>query len=310
MGTRMDVVITGQSDQVASSAITAIREVAERWEYMLSNYNADSEVSRINRLAAGEPLEVSDRMRSVLNSIIGYYHRTKGFFNPFMGGVTGPSGEKKRAKQTRGSNLDPEHTLDPEPADASRITSSGPGDLREVRKHYPGPEGMEIINKTVRFIDERIQLDMGGFGKGLALYEIDKVLKTSEINSAFISFGESTILGVGTHPFGDYWKVGIQHPQKEGKIVHTVYLRDQAVSVSGNTRNNASKSRQQGHIWDPQSNTFISRSSLVWVTSDNPLDAEVFSTALFAAGQENTSLLLEEEPGIEAGWIDETKQMN
>ena len=304
MGTRMDIVITGQSDEAASSAVTAIREVAERWEYMLSNYNTDSEVSRINRLASVEPVEVSERMLTVLNSIIDYYHRTKGFFNPFMGSVTGPASGTKRRIRRGNSNPDRKSRVDAEPNEANQVTASGLDEAGEAGKHDPGPEGMEIINKTVRFLDERIQLDMGGFGKGMAMSEIQKLLKASQINAAFISFGESTILGVGTHPYGDSWKVGIRHPEKTEQVVQTVQLNNQAVSVSGNTKNNASRHLEKGHIWNPETRSFIPGAKQVWVTSGNPLDAEVFSTALFAAGKEKTNLLLAEEPGIEAGWID------
>ena len=310
MGTRLDIVITGQSEQGASSAVTAIREMVDRWEYMLSNYNADSEVSRINRLASREPVEVSARMLTVLNSIIDYYHRTKGFFNPFMGSVTGPSSGEKRRNRPGDSNPDRKSKVDAEPNEANQVTASGIDEAGEVGKHNPGPKGMEIVNKTVRFLDERIQLDMGGFGKGMAMGELQNFLKSSPISAAFISFGESTILGVGTHPYGDSWKVGIQHPKKTDKIVQTIQLKDQAVSVSGNTKNNASRHLEKGHIWNPETHSFIPGARVVWVISGNPLDAEVFSTALFAAGKEKTPLLLAEEPGIKAGWIDETKQMD
>jgi thiamine biosynthesis lipoprotein len=134
-------------------------------------------------------------------------------------------------------------------------------------------------NRSVSFSQSGIHIDFGGYGKGYALKNIKRILEDATVHQCFVDFGNSSILGMGHHPYGDAWKVSIENPFNKGQTVGEITLHDAALSVSGNTPS------YSGHIVHPQSgNPEISR-KLVSVLSLDALDAEVLSTVFLIAGE-------------------------
>jgi Membrane-associated lipoprotein involved in thiamine biosynthesis len=82
-----------------------------------------------------------------------------------------------------------------------------------------------------------LTLDLGGYGKGYALERTRLILESHGIENVLINFGNSSVLGVGTHVHGDYWPIGIQDPQS-GKDVGMIRLKDSSMSTSGNSLRN------------------------------------------------------------------------
>lgn len=128
-------------------------------------------------------------------------------------------------------------------------------------------------NKTVSFTHPEIKIDFGGFGKGYALKKVKSILDESEIECSYVDFGNSSILGIGHHPFGEAWKVTVENPYNN-LVIDELSLNDSALSISGNTPN------YYGHIVSPKSKKTIIEHKMVSVISDDPLDVEVISTAL------------------------------
>lgn len=147
---------------------------------------------------------------------------------------------------------------------------------------------VELIEKTksVRFHSGSLHLDFGGFAKGYALKKIGVILKNTGINQAFVNFGNSSIMGIGHHPFGDSWKVGINNPFKIGTVADEIDLKDMAMSTSGNT---PAYSR---HIKNPKSGDFSEAFKLVSVKAKDPLVAEILSTVLMIADGDEKEVIL------------------
>lgn len=134
-------------------------------------------------------------------------------------------------------------------------------------------------NKAVSFSQSGIRIDFGGYGKGYALKRIKGIMEDAAVHQCFVDFGNSSILGVGHHPFGDAWKVSIENPFDAGQTADEISLRDMALSVSGNTPS------YSGHIVHPKSGSPETRRKLVSVLMDDPLDAEVLSTVFLIAAE-------------------------
>ena len=81
-----------------------------------------------------------------------------------------------------------------------------------------------------------------------------KILLKSKIFNAFISFGESSVLALGKHPYGDFWRVGIKDLFHDRKNAYVFDLLDGSVSTSGNSPNNEGK-YPDGHVIDPDQAT-------------------------------------------------------
>lgn len=130
---------------------------------------------------------------------------------------------------------------------------------------------------SVSFSQEDITLDFGGYAKGYALVKIRDLIARSEVQHCFIDFGNSSIMGIGHHPYGDAWKVSFENPYNRAVVLDEITLQYMALSVSGNTPS------YTGHIVRPDSRKPVKEHKAVSVMSENPLDAEILSTVLMIA---------------------------
>ncbi len=164
--------------------------------------------------------------------------------------------------------------------------------LLNCRRYYELTDGcfditLSDFNKIILMEESRsilfdkygMALDFGGYAKGYALQCVRKRFDEAGIKRALINFGNSSILALGTHPFGDSWPIGIEDPFN-GVALVTIPLADTSMSVSGNTPSN------KQHIINPETSGFVAGEGMVAIVSDDPVDAEVLTTAWIASGKE------------------------
>lgn len=139
-----------------------------------------------------------------------------------------------------------------------------------------GPDGSFCLNGGT--------LDFGGFAKGWFLRYCKECLSQAGIGTGYVDFGGSTILGVGHHPFGDSWRVRVTHPFT-GAVLQDVDLVDQSLSTSGN------RPGYSGHIVDPRTGRRVEARRIVTVVSEDPVEAEILSTAAMVADEAEIAVL-------------------
>lgn len=142
-------------------------------------------------------------------------------------------------------------------------------DFGQVR--FRGPNRISLDRKGMR-------LDFGGFAKGYALRHVRTLLREAGIADAFLNFGNSALLGIGRHPCGDCWKVGVSDPYTHA-TVREFDLKDAALSTSGNTP------FHRRHILNPLTGTYCEGKRLSAVLAEDPLDAEILSTVWLIADE-------------------------
>ncbi|MFN2372864.1 MAG: FAD:protein FMN transferase, partial [Cyclonatronaceae bacterium] len=96
---------------------------------------------------------------------------------------------------------------------------------------------IDPAERTVFFTDEAVKLNFGGFGKGYALQRMQKMLQSFGVIKAFVNFGDSAILAIGTHTSGEPWRVGPRDPEYAEKTLTAFDLQDASMSVSATIRN-------------------------------------------------------------------------
>jgi len=143
---------------------------------------------------------------------------------------------------------------------------------------------LDTEKQSIRFANPGVKIDMGGIGKGIALEEVATFLKLQGVEDAFLSFGESSIAGLGKHPHGDGWLVG----SEEGFL-----LRNEFMSASGLLGSS------QAHIFHPRKGELIHSTKRVLVKCDSPVEAEVLSTCGYMADDEEFEQLKRVFPGAE-----------
>ena len=130
---------------------------------------------------------------------------------------------------------------------------------------------------TVRLLVEDAKVDLGGFAKGFALDRVCSMLREEGVESAVVNFGNSSIAGVGHHPYGEWWPIGVANRCCAGAVAEEFKLRDSALSVSGRAENG------EYHILNPHTGLRVAGNELIVVEGRSALVAEVLSTALYAA---------------------------
>lgn len=141
-------------------------------------------------------------------------------------------------------------------------------------------------NRSISFLNPALSLDLGGYAKGYALEKVKKILLDSNLENCFIDFGNSALLGIGSHPYGNSWKVSVENPYNLGEILAEISLKNTALSVSGNTP------IYSGHILRPNSRKYVQDHKLVCITTESPLDAEVLSTTFVIASANEKKQLM------------------
>ncbi|MFO7935723.1 MAG: FAD:protein FMN transferase [Bacteroidales bacterium] len=267
MGTNMDLVLPGTEPPLCDLLAKKIRMELDWIEQRLSVYRPDSDISVINRAGYQEPVQLDDEMLLVFKEVFTLYEETGGFFDITMKPVL-------------------DYYL--EHGSAGFL----PGRIAETA----GMDRIHLEDNRIRFLKKGMQIDLGGYGKGYAVRKVLNILQSEEVESALISFGGSLVYGKGPHPYGDRWKVSV--PLEDKGRAPVFYLKDEALSTSGNSLNNQKKFANSGHIVNPETLRIRKGTGLVSVQAEDPVRAEVFSTALFSAGKKRASDIAGRHPDL------------
>lgn len=174
MATLFEVWLVGDDEEnLAAVGEVALDEVV-RIERLLSRHDPAAEIARINREAARASVRVGTELFAILLDCLGWYERTRGIFD--IGFSTNRDGNS---------------------------------DL-----HRPLPERL-ILNPercTVRFADECLSLDLGGYGKGYALDAAAHIFDQFDVCSTLMHGGTSSVLARGTQHDGRPWIIGLGDP--------------------------------------------------------------------------------------------------
>jgi thiamine biosynthesis lipoprotein len=273
MGTRFNILLPGVDIPKGDMLFSLCSEELNRLENMLSCFIENSSISKINRYAFENNYKVNDELFQVLEDCLRYRELTQGAFDIGIG---------KLIDYWNGNQKE---------EDLETLVQQG--GVKNIL--------LDKAQNTIRFKSSCVKINPGGYGKGYALQKIQDLLKSYGISTAFISFGESSVSGLGKHPFGDYWPVGIQDTYQKDKSIATIKLTDQSVSTSGNME-------EENHIIHPQNGIPVKEKKMVSVKSQSAIEAEVLSTALIAADTHQRKKIIKAFPEIEVIEINYSNQ--
>ncbi|MCP4726734.1 MAG: FAD:protein FMN transferase [bacterium] len=266
MGTRFELILIDLEPERSQRIFSMIKKEVLRIENKLSRFSPLSIVSEINSKAGTTPVSVEDELIYIVEQCRKYSEMTFGAFDITLLPLT---------LFWKNNDLDT-----PDPGQ----------DVEDIISGYKELTGMDKVkvdpgSKTVFLEYLKMGIDLGGFGKGYALEKVREILSEDSIDTAFISFGESSILALGHHPYGDKWKVGIQNIYDTNKNTYSFDVIDGALSTSG-LRIQVGNNKRRAHIIDFRSGIPVKDLKTISVKSGSPLDAEILSTALMAADPE------------------------
>jgi FAD:protein FMN transferase len=271
MHTRFSLVLPGVDSQVGESRARQVESLVQAQEWLMSRFADEGPLADLNRRAALEPVAPPAPLWDILLSCRDHWRRTNGAFDIAQTART----ELWRRAAAAGT-----------PPSADDLASAA---LHSGMHHVQ----FDAANRTVRFATPGLQLDLGAIGKGLALELAAQTLRRTGVRCAFLSFGESSIAVIGTHPSGQPWPVGVADLFQPGKSWRRFALRDAAMSTSGNRTADA-------HIINPRDGQPVTGHRTLSVACPSAVDAEVLSTALLVVPVAQRADLLRQYPGIQA----------
>lgn len=277
MNTFVGVEVFAGDSTKAYRAMWAAFDEMERVSKLLSNYDPESEVCRLNAYAGKGKMEVSRELYYVLKRSVEWGRITDGAFDVTLGPVLrlwGFSGVKPQipSKDDLQSGLK----------------------LVGYRHLLVDPKCPQV-SLTLRGMN----LDLGGVAKGYVVDRAVEVLKAQGIANAIVDAG-GDLRVLGHNPNGQRWRIGIRHPRRVNELIGVVEVDSGAVTTSGDYERFFFKGGvRYHHIIDPRTGMPARGCVSVTILAPSALDADALATAVFVLGPQKGTELINRLPGVE-----------
>lgn len=261
-----------------------------------NNYDGVVNVKTINDNAGKAPVQVDDRILSMLELARQMYDTTNGKLNIAMGSVLRIWHDYREAAEAN--------------------TNEADNKLPEQEALDAAARHCDISNlvidenaRTVYLSDPDMSLDVGSVGKGYAVEMVAQAAEARGLKSALISVG-GNLRAIGTKPDGSQWSGGVENPWNASDVytasssyVSGVNMSDMALVTSGNyQRYYVVDGVRYHHLIDPDTLWPARYFDSVSVLSPDSGAADCLTTGLFCMSLEDGQKLIESLDGVEALW--------
>ena len=268
-GARMTMpfrLIVGQdlSEPERETIKSAMENVFNETDRIYNKWNPESELSQLNRLAAGETVSISRELEQLLLFTHDLVELTEGRFDPTIEPL-----QQAWKKRLEVGELPTEKEL-------AEVTAS-------IGWHH-----VHIGPGTFMKDNDQTMLDLGGIAKGLCVDRMVEALNRMGYDDVYFEWG-GEIRAAGQHPENRPWTVFISHLGSHdlANAIDTVALSNQSVATSGDYMQywtvNDEENSTYFHILDPrtQKPLQIKPDSIASVTikASNCMIADALATA-------------------------------
>jgi len=279
MGTELRLTAWTDDEPEVVAAFEAIFQEFDRLEGLLSNWQEDSDVQRLNAAAGKHPVRVGTELRDVLQAARQISDWTGGKFDVTFGVMSGL------------------WRFDYQDQDG-RIPDHNEVVRRRALINYRDLE-VDERNGVAFLRREGMVVNVGGIGKGYAVDRARAILHDRRFRDFLIQFG-GDMYAAGRE--GDRaWKLGIQDPRgPANRIFATVDVSDSTFSTSGDyARSFLKDGRRYHHILDPATGEPSQGCRSVTILTGSATIADGLSTGVFVLGPERGMALIEQLPDVE-----------
>jgi FAD:protein FMN transferase len=284
MGTRVFVELWADDPQQGAQAIDAVMAEMRHIDDTMSTFKPTSEVSKVNRLAAKEPVVISPELFNLLQTALYYSRVTHGAFDITYASV--------------GYMYD-------------FHTHKRP-DAAQIRAALPAIGYQHVLldpkTHTVRFSMPGVRIDLGGIAKGYSVDQGIDILLARGFKHALVNAGgDSRVIG---DRMGRPWMVGIQHPDHPDEVVTRVPLVNEAFSTSGDyERYFIQNGVRYHHIINPHTGDSARRVRSATIIAPTATRTDGLSKTAFVLGAEGALKIYNSLPDVSAIIIQDDGKM-
>ena len=279
MGTAVSVDLWTEDRVLGERLVDQVMAEFRRIDRLMSTYKADSELSRVNRQAAQEPVVVSGELFGIVGLAIELSRLSNGAFDVTYESVGYLYDFRARRRPTADQI-------------GKRLEAI---DFRSV--------SLVETDRTISFGRPGMRINLGGIAKGYAVERAAGMLAAEGIRHAVLSAGgDSRMIGDRR---GQPWVIGIRHPRDENKVVTRLPLVDEAISTSGDYERFFEEGDQRfHHIIDPSTGQPSRGVRSATVIGPDATWTDALSTSIFVLGLEEGLALVERLEAFEAIVVD------
>lgn len=263
MACEWEVRLNYHEQAIGTPPALAALDLIEDLEAQLTIYRDTSEVSRLNQLAAEQPMVVEERLFDLLGLAATIWQETGGAYDITSGPLTKVWGFYQRQGRL---------------PSGEEITAA----LTKVGMQYLK---LDPPARTVRFTRPGIELNLGSIGKGYALDRSAELFTAAGVPNYLLHGGNSSVLARGGQGTSDCWWIGVRDPLRSERRLLEVAARNRAVGTSGAAvQFFIHRGERYGHIIDPRSGWPARGLLSVTVLAPTAAKADALATAFYVLG--------------------------
>lgn len=282
MGTFATLTAIAPDKATATAAVEAGYARLEDVNRLMSDYAADSEIGRLNRLPAGESLPVSPDTFECLQRALEVGRVSGGAFDVTCRLLVALW--KSAARENRLPNEE----------ELARVRSLI-GTDKIILDAKAGTAARSMYG---------VQVDLGGIAKGYALDLAAEAMLKAGAAGVLVDVG-GDVRAIGTNAADKPWRIGVKHPFQQGIYV-VLELSNRAVATSGvQQRFYEIDGKRYSHIIDPRTGRPAEQSPSVTVIAADGLTADAWATVFSVLTIEEGRQLIAggKTPQLEVMWI-------
>lgn len=266
MGSEFQYKLYCNNKPICEKAVRESQERLKQIDSVFSNYREDSILTEVNNNASVSPVKVPAEFIDLAKKSIEFSKLTDGAFDITVGNLY------ELWKSSSKENLLP-----------------GKSQIESALK-CTGYKKIEIdsVNNTVAFNSNCLELDFGAIGKGYAVDEVVKIVRSHGIKKGLINFG-GNIYALDKQKGEKGWEVGINDPFNLSSVIDFIKLDKLGVATSGDYQKYfLVDGKRYSHIIDPHTGLPVENLSSVTVLADSATKADALSTAFSVMGKNKT----------------------
>jgi len=275
MGTRIYVEIWTEDRAQGEAAIDAVMDEMRHIDETMSTYKPTSEVSKVNALAATQPVPISRELFDLLGTAAEYSRITHGAFDITYASVGYMYNFREHKRPTEG-----------------QIQAALPAvNYRHVL--------LDAKTHSVRFSQPGVRIDLGGIAKGYSVDRGIEILRARGYTHALVNAGgDSRVIG---DRFGRPWVVGIRHPDHPDQVITRIPLVDAAFSTSGDYERYFDENGvRYHHIIDPHTGHSASKVRSATVIAPTATRTDGLSKTAFVLGPDEAMKIYNQLDDVDA----------
>lgn len=276
MGLPFRITLYAPDEKTAKAAADAAFERIAQLNSVLSDYDPDSEISRLSRTHDRE-VPVTTDLWNVLERAQAISERSDGAFDVTVGPLVNIWRRARRKKELPSKEL-----------------------IEEMRARV-GWKSLELKPETrsAKLLKPDMRLDCGSIGKAYAVDAALKVLRDRGITRALVG-GSGDMAASDPPPGQEGWKIEAAPLDAPGAPKgEVVLLNNSAIATSGDLFQHVEiDGVRYSHIVNPHTGLGLTDHSLVTILAPDCATANSLSTTVSVLGPERGMKLIEDTPGV------------